>query len=208
MTDGAVLVFSRTPLPGTVKSRLVPVLGAAGAADLYRGLVRRTLDTARRAAPAAIELWCTPDPGDEFLRDFAVSHGVTLHSQQGGDLGERMERALAEALQRHPCAVLVGCDCPELEPADLRRAVSALAAGAQVVLGPAKDGGYYLVGMGGGVADIFRDIDWGTARVMAQTRERLRQRSIAHVELASRRDLDDAADLAHYLASAGVPPAA
>ena len=210
MTDGkcAVLVFSRAPAPGKVKSRLVPVVGADSAARLYRDLVKRTMDTAARAATGPVELWCAPTTTDEFLRGFRKSHDASLHRQRGADLGERMLRALQSALERHAFAVLIGCDCPGLAETDLQRAASLLSRATEVVLGPSEDGGYYLVGMRHPVVDIFTGIDWGTERVLEQTRARLRRLARTHAELVLRWDLDRPADLQRFLAAGGTIPVA
>lgn len=193
----AVLVFARAPQAGRAKTRLIPALGAAGAAALHAGLVERTLQTACRGG-ARVQLWCHPDPRHAFFRDCADRFPLSLHRQAGDDLGRRMAHALTTALSQHDRAVLIGTDCPALTARDLGAAFSALADGTDVVLGPATDGGYYLVGLSRASDDLFADIDWGSAEVLSRTLARLRQSGLSHHLLAPHPDLDRPADLAGF----------
>jgi rSAM/selenodomain-associated transferase 2/rSAM/selenodomain-associated transferase 1 len=165
----ALLVFAKAPEPGLAKSRLIPALGSDGAADLAKRLLERTLATATAARFASLQLWCAPDADHPLLVEAAHRHGATRHVQQGLDLGERMQRALAEALAGHHAALLVGTDCPELSVDDLHDAARALAGPRDVALIPAEDGGYVLVGMRRPNPALFSGIDWGTGRVLDQT---------------------------------------
>ncbi|HEX6692940.1 MAG TPA: TIGR04282 family arsenosugar biosynthesis glycosyltransferase [Burkholderiales bacterium] len=155
-----VLVFSRAPVIGKVKTRLAARLGEWRAARLHIRLTRRALRTARDARVGPVELHVTSDHsafrGQIFL-------------QLGKDLGERMYRAL----RRHRRAILIGSDCPALEPRDLRRAARLLCAGYRVVLAPTEDGGYALVAARAAPRAMFEGVDWGTSQVMAQTARRL-----------------------------------
>ena len=101
-------------------------------------------------------------------------------------------------MQSHDLAILIGTDCPGLEPRHLRETASALAEGYDAVLGPALDGGYYLVGLRRDLPALFRDIDWGSSRVMQQTRDRLAAAGMRWHELEARRDLDRPGDLALF----------
>jgi rSAM/selenodomain-associated transferase 1 len=118
-----------------------------------------------------------------------------LQRQHGADLGRRMAHALKHALRDSQCAVLIGSDCPALTTAVLKNAFTALHDGADVVLVPALDGGYVLIGVSQSAARLFQGITWGSDRVMAQTRRRLRQLSLKCVELPALADVDTAADL-------------
>jgi uncharacterized protein len=184
-----VIVFARAPRPGRVKTRLAKALGALGATRLHQRMVEKTLATARAAGVGAVELHCASHPGHPFFRRMARRYGVRLRMQSPGDLGQRMH----QALQRR--AILVGSDCPELEPADLRAAASALAGGADAVFAPAVDGGYALVGVRQPDRRIFEGVDWGKALVMTQTRQRLRALGWRWKELRTVRDVDRPADL-------------
>jgi rSAM/selenodomain-associated transferase 1 len=155
-----VIVFSRAPVVGKVKTRLAARIGDWRAARLHMRLTRRALRTARDAGLGPVELHVTAHhgafPGKVFL-------------QKGSDLGERMHRAL----RRHRRAILIGSDCPALEPRDLRRAARLLCAGYRVVLLPAADGGYALVAARAAPRAMFQGVDWGTREVFAQTAKRL-----------------------------------
>lgn len=174
--DGVVIVFARAPRPGRVKSRLVSALGAAGAARLQARLLARAVATARSARCGAVELHCAPHAGHPLFRRLARRHGIRLREQAGGDLGARMHGALAGALEgahaRADAAVLIGSDCPALRPADMRAAFAALRAGADVVLAPAEDGGYPLIGLKRVSMALFEDMPWGGPGVLAETRAR------------------------------------
>jgi rSAM/selenodomain-associated transferase 1 len=161
--DALVIVFARAPLAGAVKTRLVARLGAQRAARLHERLTRTALRTAAAAGCGPVELHASA----AHARFDAL--GVTLRSQRGADLGERMHHALRSALRRHRIAVLIGADCPALRPQDLRRAVRWLRGGADVVLAPAEDGGYALIGARRLAATLFDGVPWGSARALERT---------------------------------------
>lgn len=190
--ERALVVFARVPEPGRVKTRLVPLLGAQGAARLHARLVERTLKTARAAGFIRMHLYCSPGTRHEFFEKMKLRYGVRLRAQGRGDLGERMYRAL----HRHPGAVLVGSDCPALRPADLRGAARALQAGADAVFAPAEDGGYALIGLRRADRAAFDGIAWGGAKVMAQTRRNLRGLKWRWKELRTVWDVDRPEDVA------------
>lgn len=173
--DARLLIFAKAPRPGAVKTRLVPVLGAAGAAALHRQLIVRTLATARRAALGPLELHAAPDCADPFLRACAQRYRARLVAQVAGDLGARMAAALGQALATSRHAILIGTDCPVLTGRHLLAACDALARGADAVFAPTEDGGYALIGLARHDARLFEEIAWGTDRVMNQTRARLSQ---------------------------------
>ena len=199
MTDGSgscrLLVFARAPVPGAVKTRMIPVLGASGAAALYARMLERTLKTACTAAIAPVELWCAPDSGDPAFATAKTRWGVALHDQTQGDLGERMHQALGAALNGRQKAVLVGCDCPALSAAALDAAFAALD-DHDVVLGPAEDGGYVLIGVRRLSPVLFEGIAWGGDRVLRQTRSRLVALGWRWHELPMLWDVDRPEDLA------------
>jgi hypothetical protein len=191
-----IMVFAKAPAPGEVKTRLIPALGAAGAARLQQQLIERTLRTAAAAGLGTPELWCTPGPQDPFFAACAERHSVGLQAQREGDLGMRMAHALDSALAAGSAALLIGCDCPALTPAVLRDAAAALAGGNDAVFGPAEDGGYVLVGLARGpAAPLFEGVAWGTATVMQETRVRLAGGRWRWRELTPLWDVDRPEDL-------------
>jgi hypothetical protein len=202
--ERALIVFARAPEPGRVKTRLVPLLGAQGAARLHARLVERTLRTARAAGFIRIHLYCSPGTRHKFVEKMKQRYGVRLRAQGRGDLGERMYRAL----HRHPGAVLVGGDCPALRPADLRAAARALQAGADAVFAPAEDGGYALIGLRRASRSLFEGIDWGSSRVLARTRARLRRLQWRWKELRTVWDVDRPEDVARLRRSGRLAPLA
>ncbi|HDZ09163.1 TIGR04283 family arsenosugar biosynthesis glycosyltransferase [Pseudohongiella sp.] len=188
-----ILFFAKTPVAGQVKTRLQPVLGESGALDLHQRLIRFGWQQLWRSAQAPMQLWASADGGQAF---FAKLDGAPqVYQQMGCDLGARMQHATQAALADAEFVVVVGADCPSVDGAYVAQALALLAAGERVVLGPAEDGGYVLIGLRAPAAAVFRDINWGQPQVMAQTRERLRQADIAWRELPPRWDVDRPEDL-------------
>jgi rSAM/selenodomain-associated transferase 1 len=195
-----LLIFAKEPVPGSVKTRLAVAIGADRAASVHARLAERTLALAVEARAAGIvgrvELWCDPDarrPAFEAWRD---RHGVELAVQQGSDLGARMHHALLRALARGVPAMLIGTDCPVLDADVLAQAATALTE-RDVVLVPAEDGGYVLVGLAQPL-DIFGGIAWSTADVMPATRSRLAAERATWRELPVLWDVDLPQDLARW----------
>lgn len=203
--DSRILVFAKAPVPGRVKTRLAPLLGAEGAASLYSSLVVRCLDMLTSSRLCPVELWCAPDSSDPFFQDCQQRFQVPLMQQSSGDLGDRMAGALDTALAESGSAVLVGTDCPGMTISDLDEALEMLAHGKQVVLGPALDGGYYLVGMRRPQPFIFSQIPWSTPDVFNITRGRLDKTDISWHSLPVRRDLDRPEDYKVYNETNGLP---
>ena len=189
------MVFARAPQPGKAKTRLIPALGKAGAAALHRRLVMRCLRAATDAQLGRVELWCAPDAGDPFFRECESRVGVSLRSQGQGDLGARMQGAFEAALTRASRAILVGSDIPALSAQYLRDAERALAGGDDVVIGPAEDGGYVLVGLSRCDPELFRGIPWGGSEALAETRRRIAGLSWRSSELPVLWDVDRPEDL-------------
>jgi uncharacterized protein len=189
-----ILVFAKAPQPGLAKTRLIPLLGLEGAARLQARLTRRAVATALAARLGPVELWCAPCVGSPFFAELGARWEVSLHSQCGGDLGEKMRYAATGALALGSPVLLVGVDCPLLTPAHLRQVLTLLKQGREAVLIPAEDGGYVLLGLTRVAPELFQDIAWGTGQVLAQTRERLADLGWRHAELGALPDLDRPAD--------------
>ena len=191
-----MLVFTRTPVPGRVKTRLIPAIGAERAANLHRAMLWRTVATAAAAGVGPVGLWCSPANAHPYIAELQRAFGLDAHVQVGADLGERMHLALQSQLDDAGGALLVGTDCPFLEARDLQLAARALRAGADAVIGPAEDGGYYLIGVRKSDPEVFTGVAWGSDQVLAATRQKLRDLGWRWRELATRRDVDRPADLA------------
>ncbi|HYE37362.1 TIGR04282 family arsenosugar biosynthesis glycosyltransferase [Methylocaldum sp.] len=195
MKDACLHIFAKAPEPGCAKTRLIPALGAAGAARLAQELTLQTLRTAAAWGIGQIELWCSPDCAHPFFARCAAEFGVILQAQQGEDLGERMFFAFAASLSCRPYAVLIGTDCPTLDATDFHDTMNALRNGFDAVIAPAEDGGYVLLGLSRVEPRLFEGIDWGTERVLSQTRARLRESGYRWCELREHADIDRPEDL-------------
>ena len=183
-----VAVFAKAPVPGQVKTRLAPLLGEEGAARLHEALLLRALTVATESRVGPVELWCAPDASHPFFLRCARDFGVTLHVQQGADLGARMATAFEHARRDGAGLVLIGSDCPALTPADLQDAAAAVA-NHDAVFMPAEDGGYVLVAMAR-PAPVFEGIEWSVSTVMARTRARLGELGLRWKELRTLWDVD------------------
>lgn len=184
-------VFARPPVEGRVKTRLSPALPAPLAARLYEALLADTLAAASAcAADARAIAW------SERASAPPAPAGFTAFEQAPGDLGARLEDAFARALRAPGAlAVVVGSDAPALTAAHLDAAFAALASH-DVVLGPAADGGYWLLGLSRVAPQLLRDVPWSTPGVLALTRERASGAGWRTATLESLADLDTPADLA------------
>jgi len=194
----AVAVLAKAPLPGFAKTRLVPALGADGAANLQARFIERAVTTAQAAAVGPVTLWAAPH--HPAFQTISALLGVTLAEQPGGDLGSRMLAAIAAA---NGPAIVIGTDCPALTPEHLRTAARALADGVDVVIVPVDDGGYGLIGMRRPQPALFGGMTWSTETVMAETRRRLTRLGLSWREPARLWDIDEPADL-DRLARAGL----
>ena len=201
MSGGRLLIFAKAPVPGRVKTRLAGRWGAVGACRLYKQLLTRT------ACLASVVAGCSPEirfaGGHPYLRALARRYGMELRPQVPGDLGRRMYRALAEGAGEP--TVIVGGDCAALTPGLIEQAFRELEGGVDLVLGPALDGGYVLIGMRRPRAALMRGVEWGTERVLAQTLRRARRLELSVALLEAVMDVDRPADVKR-LRRAGMLP--
>ena len=187
--NARIALFCRWPAPGAAKTRLIPALGEAGAADLHRRLAEATVATVRESGLSP-EIRFT-GAGEEEFRAW-LGGDLAYADQGGGDLGARMKRA-ADPLP----VIFLGADCPDLRPEHLRRAVAALDEN-EVVLGPASDGGYWLIGLARRHDYLFDDMPWGGELVLTATLARLRERGIEPLLLDELADCDRPGDLERW----------
>jgi uncharacterized protein len=204
-TDTRIVVFARAPEPGKAKTRLIPLLGTAGAAALQHRLIEHALSTALAANAGAVELCCSPDAGHPLLATYANRDDVILTSQRDGDLGARMLHAARRVLATHARVIMIGTDCPALTAAQLRHAAHALEQGNDAVLIPAEDGGYVLIGLARCDDALFDGIAWGGDQVMSATRDRLRALAWRWHELPPSWDVDRPGDYRRLAASGIIP---
>lgn len=190
----SIAILAKAPVAGLAKTRLIPHLGAEAAAALQGWLLQRAVDTALQAGLGPVTLWCAPDCSHPVFSALQTDTGICLQAQPEGDLGLRMQTAAMESPT--PATLIIGTDCPVLTPETLRNAAAALLEN-EVVLTPAEDGGYVLIGLRKSCATdsrIFENIEWSSARVMAQTRQGLQSAQRRWHEMATLWDVDTAAD--------------
>ncbi|HMJ28954.1 MAG TPA: TIGR04282 family arsenosugar biosynthesis glycosyltransferase [Xanthobacteraceae bacterium] len=188
----AVAVLAKAPIAGFAKTRLIPVLGARGAAVLQERLVERAVETACAAAIGPVTLWTTPDESHPVFQSIGARLGITLARQADGDLGARMLAAITAA---NTCVLLIGSDCPALTLDHLRAAADVLRDRAPAVVIPAEDGGYALIGLRTSEPALFSDMPWSTPLVMNETRRRLRTLGLTWHEPVTLWDVDLPQDL-------------
>ncbi len=194
--SNALVLFMKAPRPGTVKTRLAPRISAEAAAELYTAFIRDTLHLAQSVSGASVFVAWTPKDGLAELKTALGDPDVGWFAQQGDDLGERLSDAFAAFLREEwEKTIVLGGDSPLLPPVFVEAAFHALDRH-DVVLGPAADGGYYLIGLrrSGQAADyyarLFESIRWGTGVVLEQTRSAIRACGLSCHELPTWHDVD------------------
>ncbi len=191
-----LIIFTRYPEPGLTKTRLIPALGAGGAANLQRQMTEYTLSKVRELQKAiAISVEVRFSGGDLELMQNWLGTDLIYQSQGEGDLGKRMTRSLLDAFDAGARqAVIIGTDCPSVNAQILTQAFAELQQ-CDIVLGPAIDGGYYLIGLQRLFLELFVDIDWGTCQVLQQTVAICHQLNLSVAYLPSLADVDRPEDL-------------
>lgn len=192
--DAVILIFAKAPIPGLVKTRLIPAIGDMAAAMLHSALTERVIETAC-ATEIDVVLCCAPDTSHPFFQDCADDFEIDLMNQlDDANLGKRMLVSLDEALEAYSRVILIGADCPAFTAAHLLDAIAQLA-NHDVVITPAEDGGYTLIGVNKTSPTMFVNIDWGTNTVMAAQRRALTNAKLRWHETPTLWDVDTAQDL-------------
>lgn len=199
MIKGALLVFTRAPVPGQTKTRLIPLLGAQGAAEFHETVLSETLADAKASMFETVEIWCEPDINHPFLQQCSLDFSCALQVQHGNNLGEKMHHATNETLATYNFVVLIGCDCPAISTDILNQSYQALSNGKDAVLGPSSDGGYYLIGLKKPNPDIFQDMSWGKGNVAEMTRQNFIRLGLDYIELVELADIDTPDDYQKYI---------
>ena len=196
-TTPRIVVFAKAPRPGVAKTRLIPALGAQGAADLARRMLLHTLEQALASGVGDVELCMSPGPGASAWDGVALPPDLNLSDQGEGDLGQRMARAVDRVTTTLAQPVLLmGTDCPALSAAHIAHAAQQLQQH-DAVLVPVADGGYVLMGLHAPCAEVFSNMAWSTATVASETIRRLELQSRS-VWLGPRlHDIDEPEDLVH-----------
>jgi rSAM/selenodomain-associated transferase 1 len=193
-----LIVFLKAPRPGAVKTRLADDLDGPAAEAIYRVLLERTCAAAQAAS--AVEVRFSPEDAATEVQPW-IRPGWHAAPQGAGDLGERLVRAFDEAFARGAAMVIViGSDCPALEPADLESARAALR-DHDVVVGPAEDGGYWLIGLRAHRPALFQSIPWSTNQVLDATLRHAQEGQLRVHQLRTLRDIDTLEDWRHWLRS-------
>jgi hypothetical protein len=197
--DSVMLVFCKAPIAGQVKTRLQPELNAEQAMQAHIDLTIMTLERACQTPLCPVVLCCAPDSQHPFFQQCASQYSLTLINQYGKDLGERMHNAFTQALLQYRHALLMGCDCPSLTVDNLRHSLKVLQNGNDVVIAPAEDGGYVMIGLNKPQPVLFNDMVWGVDSVMSATRKRIIKAGMTFHELVSQWDVDTINDWRRYL---------
>lgn len=187
MPEPLIIVFLKAPRPGAVKTRLAQSIGPEAACQAYIEMCRSVLETLRDFNRVQIRF--TPDDAHQEIQQL-LQPGWNSAPQGNGNLGDRMERAFQETVGP---AILIGTDCPAIEAPDLDESRSALDSH-PIVIGPARDGGYWLIGMREYNANLFRGINWSTQTVFEETMARAEQANLSVYSLRELSDIDTEAD--------------
>jgi rSAM/selenodomain-associated transferase 1 len=190
------LVLAKAPRAGFAKTRLIPHLGAAGAAALARRMLDHMLANAASAAIGPVELCASPAVAEDAWHGIALPANITHSAQGEGDLGDRMARHARRIIQAGELLLLVGTDCIQLDACTLRAAAQALQ-NHDCVLHPTSDGGYALLGLRRYHDSLFAQIAWSTDNVARTTIERVAQLGWSLHQAAMLHDIDEPADLIH-----------
>ncbi len=197
-----VLLFTRYPIPGESKTRLIPVLGDQGAAELQRGMTEHAVAEARHltdSLPCMLEIhYCGGDLAS--MRGW-LGYDLSYRPQTDGHIGVKMGRALAAHLGKKQSIILLGSDLPGITSHILAEALQA-AKTYDLTIGPAHDGGYYLIGVNGkmkpdALSSLFSGISWGTPTVFAETMAKADIRNLTYHILPKLHDIDRPEDLGH-----------
>ena len=197
--DTVILLFAKAPVAGKVNTRLIADIGVQAATLLQRDLIDQRLSMLTQADLCAVSLMCSPDVQDDYFVHCKALYPISLLAQSGADLGMRMLNAIRPALQRYKYCIVIGTDAPALDEVLISQAIERLKKEPEVVFVPAEDGGYVLVGLQQPYEFLFQGISWGSAKVMQQSRSKLKKNGISFDELATCWDIDRFEDYQRYL---------
>jgi rSAM/selenodomain-associated transferase 1 len=201
MSRTRIIIFAKAPVPGKVKTRLIPALGEIGAARLAHKMLLDAVAEAFSANLAIPELCTDPHPLDPDWEGFLPSQHMRITAQGGGDLGARLARAAKRTILLRENVLLIGTDCPELDRDRLRAAAEKLTSH-DAVIHPTMDGGYALLGLRRFDSSLFENIPWSTDQVAGQTIARVEALGWSLEVADTLRDIDEPGDLT----AAGLTP--
>ena len=192
-----LIIFTKSPVLGEVKTRLQPDYSPEQSLFVHKKLISHTLELTKSLKNIDVELCCAPDRNTSYFLSCENNYPITLNNQQGDDLGERMAFSMSVSLQTYEKVVVIGTDCPDINEDYINQAFAALNSN-DVVIGPAMDGGYVLLGLKTFSIEIFKNISWSTDKVLSQTKKNLKNLSLEYNELDVMHDLDRPEDLRKY----------
>ena len=189
-------IFTKAPIPGQVKTRLQPALSPQECAQLHKWLLLHTLQVASKSGQDNIQLWCYPTTQHDFITEMQQRFRLELRAQQGRNLGERMLNALNWGLRDNDAVILIGSDCPFFSVGYINEALALLESDLDLVIGPAKDGGFVLVATNKPLPkELFEGIAWGEKSVLKETLKRAKDNKIRYETLQPLQDIDRPEDL-------------
>ena len=206
--ENALIIFLKYPEPGKVKTRLAKDIGNEKACEIYKLLAENVIKNILPKNPGTydVHIFFTPADKETEIRTWLKpilddNQGIKtqFRTQEGSNLGKRMSNAFKKILQEKGCkkCIIIGTDCPEIDATLIENAFGVLKE-KDIVIGPCKDGGYYLLGMSRPVSDLFVDIDWSTDRVFEQTMEKIQKNNLSCSILKTLVDIDIIEDLYQY----------
>jgi len=196
--DTIILVFAKAPVAGQVNTRLIPAIGVTAATQLQEALLHKRLESIEQSALCEVILMCAPDTSHVCFKDCEIRYSISLLKQQGDDLGRRISNGIEKTLQLKKNVIVVGTDAPALDGARLEEAIIALSSH-DVVMVPAEDGGYVLIGLSAHHPELFKGIEWGSDKVMTQTEAKIVSQNLRLCRLPTSWDIDREEDYKRYL---------
>ncbi len=197
--DCVILLYAKAPVEGKVNTRLIADIGVQAATKLQHDLIHHRLAMLSKANLCDVRLMCAPDRKHEKFLSCKEKYPISLFDQIGEGLGARMFNGVAAALQQYKYCIVIGTDAPALDAQKIKQVIEVLHNGTDVVFVPAEDGGYVLVAMRQGYKCLFENISWGSAEVMQQSRNKLKENAVSFEEFAPCWDVDRLQDYQRYL---------
>lgn len=192
-----LICFCKHPEPGLVKSRLAKKIGPTQACIIYKKVFEQTLITLKETNICS-HLYCFPNIHHDVLQQYSNKYDMPLARQADGNLGAKMFLAIRDHINIETSVVLIGTDCPEINANYLLQAFECLNSGYDIVLGPALDGGYALIGANKIDESIFNNVEWSTSGVLKQTIENISKLGWKHKCLTTVRDIDTIEDYEYF----------
>lgn len=196
--DSEIIIFTKSPIPGEVKTRVAEKTGSRLAAKLSEILTEQTIKTAVESGLSPVSLWVPESCDHPFIQSMNNLYELTLHVQSQGDLGKKMSNVFDERLALKHSVVLIGSDCPFIDKTYLNNALTKLKTNNDMVIGPAFDGGYVLIGLRQNHHWLFENIAWSQASVMQMTRQQAVICNYKMHELNMLSDIDYFDDIASW----------